>query len=469
MTNTRRFPNEELSALQYSIIDYLHNIDGREVDKTRRIAITHTCRDADYIPKVKKAGEVISDKKNGTYQIMHNGLKVTIDGYYGPWVTDSIKSLSGHHEPQEEKVFFEVTKRLDPNAWMIELGSYWSYYSLWFHQVVKNGRNICCEPDPENIKIGKKNAALNNFDNMYFVDAAAGSENGKLISFHAEHVEELVEVPIRTVDSLVEEFNINKLELLHMDVQGFELDSLHGAIKTIQKGKLRFIFISTHHYLISRNPNIHQQCIDFIIDLGGHIICEHDIHESYSGDGLIVASFDSRDKEFTVEVSRNRMSDNQFRTYTKDLQLSFEAYEHILSRLVSQNDKVRRLENDFNELKRKNENLIKDLEHLSNLPIPQASKELVKSMERSLKFRVVKSIWGRNHFYTPTNELIEAANSDISDKQSAERLVKVIAASDAANAQTLVKLPSAARQAMYETARRVGHTPRKVLKKIKGR
>ncbi|MGD0284552.1 MAG: FkbM family methyltransferase, partial [Candidatus Saccharimonadales bacterium] len=256
-------PSEEISQLPFNAIDYLAGIKGREVSKARRIEITASCKDCNYIPKVSAAGKVLKNKVGQTYQIMHNGIKVVVDGYYGPWVTELIKKLQGHHEPQEEKVFYELAKLFQPNTTMIELGSYWAYYSLWFHKAVKGGFNICCEPDPRNTEIGQINFALNGYnEGVKFINAAAGQDDGKVISFDAEHVADKVRVPIRSVDSLVKEYKIERLEVLHMDVQGAEYDALLGAAETIKSGRLRFVFVSTHHYLISRNPDIHNKCIE---------------------------------------------------------------------------------------------------------------------------------------------------------------------------------------------------------------
>lgn len=41
---------------------------------------------------------------------MHNGVKVIAGGYYGSWMTEIIRLLQGHHEPQEERVFYENIK-----------------------------------------------------------------------------------------------------------------------------------------------------------------------------------------------------------------------------------------------------------------------------------------------------------------------------------------------------------------------
>ena len=45
---------------------------------------------------------------------------------------------------------------------MIELGSYWAYYSLWFASQVKDAQNYLIEPDPRRLEIGRKNFELNN-------------------------------------------------------------------------------------------------------------------------------------------------------------------------------------------------------------------------------------------------------------------------------------------------------------------
>lgn len=63
------------------------------------------CRDCDDVPKVADAGEVLETPEGERIQIMHNGLRVVADGYYGQWMTDLIRLCRGHHETQEERIF----------------------------------------------------------------------------------------------------------------------------------------------------------------------------------------------------------------------------------------------------------------------------------------------------------------------------------------------------------------------------
>src|SRR3546814_6974305 len=91
----------------------------------KRIKLTINCRDCDSLPKVQEAGQCFGE--NQEYQRMHNGLTIYRGTYHGEWMTEVIRQLQGHHEPQEEKVFAEVLSHLKPGASMLELGSFWAY------------------------------------------------------------------------------------------------------------------------------------------------------------------------------------------------------------------------------------------------------------------------------------------------------------------------------------------------------
>lgn len=226
--------------------------------------------DCDYIPKVVGAGEIFNDA-GIAYQLMHNGVKVLLNSYYDvQWITDVIYGLKGHHEPQEEKCFYEVLKYIPENATMIELGSYWAYYSLWFALEIKNTKNYLIEPNPKNLEIGKNNFALNN-TNGFFLRGYAG-----------EVVEDCYGAELVSIDDFIEREGIEHVNILHSDIQGGEREMLKTCIRNLDK--IDYFFISTHGLNTYHNP-----CIDFLTNHGFTIIAEHSENESHSGDGLIVA------------------------------------------------------------------------------------------------------------------------------------------------------------------------------------
>lgn len=91
----------------------------------KRIDDVLNCSDLDLIPKVPNAGKILRGK-----QVMHNGILINLGSYYGPEYSKMLVLSKGVHEPQEERIFMEVLKVLKPGALMIELGSFWSFYSM---------------------------------------------------------------------------------------------------------------------------------------------------------------------------------------------------------------------------------------------------------------------------------------------------------------------------------------------------
>lgn len=225
-----------------------------------------TCPDYHLIPKVPDAGKIV-----GGALVMHNGVKTLPSSYYGYSNLRYFQKTGGVHEPQEERVFGEVLKRLPADATMLELGAYWGFYSLWFKQVVTGGRAFLVEPLLSNLNYGKKNFALNGFKGDFtraFVGRTAGTVDG---------------VPQICVDDFLAEHQINRLDVLHSDIQGFELDMLHGAEKSLAADKVDYLFISTH------SNDLHRDCTRFLTDRGFVVLTSVDLDDSFSPDGVLVA------------------------------------------------------------------------------------------------------------------------------------------------------------------------------------
>ena len=280
----------------------------------RRIDLTTAVRATDTIKKVKNAGALI-DHDGTPVQVMHNGVLVREGCYYGDWMTAIISELRGHHEPQEEVVFDQIVKRLvkdTPAPAMIELGSFWAYYSLWLQHDATRARCLLVEPDAYNLKVGVDNFALNEMEPIAAVHAAIGSEHGSSIRMSNDSDGAVRKAAVVSIDGLIADHGLEQVDLLLCDVQGAELAAIEGARDAIANGRLRFAVISTHHHLISGDPLTHQKCLEQLERLGAQIISEHTVLESCSGDGLIAVSFDERDRGFTVDVPHVRARDTLF-------------------------------------------------------------------------------------------------------------------------------------------------------------
>jgi hypothetical protein len=227
--------------------------------------------DNEFIPRCADAGRIVDGQ-----MVMHNGLRVGELSYAGAGNRELMAANRGVHEPQEERIFQEALKWMPEGAVMLELGSYWAFYSMWFYQVVAGATCFCVEPAPENLEMGPKNFALNfgptparvSFERAYVGSAPGQSAEG---------------VPVISVDSFMEAHGITHLHLLHADTQGWEVAALRGARKSMAARRIDYIFLSTH------GNQLHYQCLRELRENEFVILADIDSLESYSFDGLIVA------------------------------------------------------------------------------------------------------------------------------------------------------------------------------------
>ena len=315
----------------------------------RRILMTVECSDTRLIPKIPGAGSVF-DRDGSRFQLMHNGVRILENCYYGPWMTELIRLLNGHHEPQEERVFHDLLKCIRPKATMIELGSFWSYYSLWFQHCVPEASTYMVEPDPNNLDVGRRNFALNGRSGR-FLNYAIARASSAAAPLQCESDSVVRNIPRISVDDLIRQNGIAFVDLLLADIQGAELQMLEGAEQSIAESKIRFVVISTHHHSISKDPILHQRCLQFLKQRQAHIIAAHSVSESYSGDGLIAASFAPADRQMpSVQISKNNASNSLFRELEFDLAESW--------------DTVAALRREMTDLRRANDLQSQDLQAL---------------------------------------------------------------------------------------------------------
>jgi len=224
------------------------------------------CPDNAFIPRAARAGRI-----EGSIQIMHNGLKVRVGSYYGRGAVGLLKKNQGVHEPQEERVFQEVLKQIPSGGVIVELGAYWGFYSMWFCSQVRGGKAYLVEPKADNLARGKENFQLNGLSG-HFVNAWVGArsgaapDGGKMIC----------------MDDFVAEQKLGQLSLLHSDIQGAELDMLHGGAEILNGHKVSYTFISTH------GEELHAACDQFLQDKGYLLLASVRPAESYSIDGILV-------------------------------------------------------------------------------------------------------------------------------------------------------------------------------------
>jgi len=210
------------------------------------------------IKKVKGAGAI----ENGIVT-MYNDLKVYKNCYYDEF-SDIFWLNAGIHEPQEEYLFHSTLSKIRKKSpVMLELGSYWGFYSMSLLKKKPEAECFCIEAGEREMQSGKANFELNGME----ADFTIGAVGDKGIR----------------VDDFLNQKGIAHLDILHSDIQGYEAQMLSGAREYFLAKAIDYVFISTH------SQELHSTCLDFLKQMEYNVVASVDLDETFSCDGLIVA------------------------------------------------------------------------------------------------------------------------------------------------------------------------------------
>ncbi len=208
---------------------------------------------------------------------MHNGLKVYADSYYDNF-SDIFILNRGVHEPQEEYAFQVVLEKIGKvSPVMIEIGSYWAFYSMCFLNKFKEGKSYLIESGSIEIEKGKRNFGLN--------DLKGDFTKGRVS-----------DLDIHLDDFFVEK-EIKHIDILHTDIQGFEHQMLCGSHNILSNFLVDYLFISTHSF------DLHRDIIKLLEYYDYHTISSVYPEESYCCDGIIVAQSPYTEK-FKIDLGK---------------------------------------------------------------------------------------------------------------------------------------------------------------------
>ncbi len=209
----------------------------------------------------------LSGTVHGEFVYLHNGNKVALSGpyaYYGGF-SDILVINRGVHEPLEEYVFQEMLRVLPKSPAMLELGAYWGHYSMWLKKVRPESSVYLIEPDTSNIQAGQYNFLQNNYQ--------------------GEFIQEFVGQGQFEVDTFLKARKLASLDVLHADIQGYEIEMLNGSSEALNKKLISYIFVSTH------SQSLHADVINLLGLFGYRVeVAANFDSDTTSYDGFVFAS-----------------------------------------------------------------------------------------------------------------------------------------------------------------------------------
>jgi FkbM family methyltransferase len=159
--------------------------------------------------------------------------------------------VGGSFEPNE---FALVAKILEPDMVVVDGGANDGLYSLFAaSRVGRGGRVVAVEPSRRELERLRANLRLNRLNNVEVREAALGSKHGTAQIAIAERAHEgqntlgsrianrevmavrQETVTLETVDEIVDDLALERLDLIKLDVEGSEVEALKGASGAISR------------------------------------------------------------------------------------------------------------------------------------------------------------------------------------------------------------------------------------------
>ena len=188
-----------------------------------------------------------------------SGKYVKIDNIW--YVLTCVSDLLEIVPEYEREVFNKLLDVLKSGSVFIDVGAHIGRYSFLIAKLIgRDGLVIAVEPDPSAFKALLTGIKLNTLGNVLALNIALGDSEGKAILCQKlvtatssitefEKCQRLVEVPLKMLDSVIEELGLGRVDAIKIDVEGAEIRVLKGAVNTIRRFK-PFIVIEV------RNRNI---------------------------------------------------------------------------------------------------------------------------------------------------------------------------------------------------------------------
>jgi FkbM family methyltransferase len=142
---------------------------------------------------------------------------------------------------------------------VVDVGAYFGRYSLISSKAVgPRGKVISIEAHPSNFQILKKNLILNKRQNVIPLNIAISNREGKTNLYIApssgwhsiidcqKNSAGFLEVPCTTLDNLLKELSISRVDWIKIDVEGAEQMVLEGSKETLAQNKNLKIILEIH-------------------------------------------------------------------------------------------------------------------------------------------------------------------------------------------------------------------------------
>jgi FkbM family methyltransferase len=212
--------------------------------------------------------------REGERQTEVFGYQMKLD--LGDYIQRSI--YLGTFEPRESA---QVRQYLKPGMTFVDVGANVGYYTLLAASLVGNcGRVLAFEPSPYAFERLVDAITRNNLSQVCAIQSGLSDGSGErrlfLPSELGNHSPSMVpngggrpiNVSVQQLDDWLAEHDVDCVDLMKIDVEGFEPNVIKGAAKCIQQGKVRAILCEFNKYWLETNGSSSSLLYDLLTSFG---------------------------------------------------------------------------------------------------------------------------------------------------------------------------------------------------------
>ncbi|MGC4022148.1 MAG: FkbM family methyltransferase [Cyclobacteriaceae bacterium] len=261
-------------SFKVKFLNFFRNIF--KIPVLERLLVLQT-RDKSYNDLICKLVPNAYQYKPGSKRLVErNGIKLNVD----------ISDYIGHYIyfGFEDESFNQLLSLCRQDSVVLDIGTNIGWVALNLAAKASDGKVIGFEPDPFNYSIAINNLRINQRSNLQVFPIGLGSENSKLnleirtpsnrggnrIAPPNSQSASFSEVEIKKLDNFLDDQKIDRVDLIKIDVEGFELKVLKGASEILKKCK-PILFIELDDNNLRDQGDSAKELVESLLSMGYQI------------------------------------------------------------------------------------------------------------------------------------------------------------------------------------------------------
>ena len=212
--------------------------------------------------------------------------RLSVKTQYGTFSVDPISNLgyeitnTGEYEPAMRKILQSYLKE---GSVFVDLGANEGYFTVIGAQLCGNvGRVLAIEPQERLLNVINQNLKVNSVENVTVANVAITDHSGEETLHLASDLNtgssglhratkyrvRTQQVASVTLEALLNERGILNVDLLKVDIEGFEYEALLGSVDLFRKQRIKALALELHPWILSARGKPEAHIRTMLLDCG---------------------------------------------------------------------------------------------------------------------------------------------------------------------------------------------------------